>query len=176
MITRHRARVRGETVPGTLLTPFFSPQGIRRAGIGGAVLKARSKAEADTLENVSHERQKTASQGCDARTSKQCLPSENGLEGHASREHIRRLRRMDVTLAPANSVCQAKMAWRAMFRVNTGKRIPRGTAPGVASGIGCVPRSAGARGDTFSTAMPWRRDMRRARFNNRRGCLGFRGM
>jgi hypothetical protein len=27
-------------------------------------------------------------------------------------------------------------------------------------------------GDTFSTVMPWRRVMRRARFKNRRGCLG----
>ena len=34
------------------------------------------------------------------------------------------------------------------------------------------PRAEKAGGDTFSTVMPWRRVMRRARFKNRRGCLG----
>ena len=34
------------------------------------------------------------------------------------------------------------------------------------------PRAEEAGGDTFSTVMPWRRVMRRARFKNRRGCLG----
>ena len=34
------------------------------------------------------------------------------------------------------------------------------------------PRARKAGGDTFSTVMPWRRVMRRARFKNRRGCLG----
>jgi hypothetical protein len=35
-----------------------------------------------------------------------------------------------------------------------------------------MPRARKAGGDTFSTGMPWRRVMRRARFKNRRGCLG----